>query len=182
VRRGAGGASIHLGGSAIDLGGIGKGLAVRWAAACLGPVGHGALVDAGGDIAVVGAGPDGGPWLLGVEDPAGGEEPVLVLALTGGACATSSIRRRRWRTAGGEVVHHLVDPRTGRPGGAGLAAVTVVADDPAWAEVWAKALFLAGGDGVGALATRTGIAAAWVGVEGAVTTSPHLDERVVWRR
>ena len=33
---------------------------------------------------------------------------------------------RRWQHQG-ETVHHLVDPRTGRPGGAGLLAVTVVA-------------------------------------------------------
>ena len=63
--------------------------------------------------------------------------------MTDAACATSSVRVRRWRR-GGEQVHHLIDPRSGRSADGGLAAVTVVAADPAWAEVWSKSLFVAG--------------------------------------
>lgn len=182
---------LHLDGSAIDLGGIGKGLAVRWAAECLQVAGAGAMVDAGGDLAVRGRAPDGERWLVGVEDPEGGgtsgvggegEQPLLVLGLRDAACATSSTRRRRWRAGGGEVVHHLVDPRTGRPGGAGLRAVTVVGPDPAWAEVWAKALFLVGVDAVAEQAAARGLAALWVGVDGVVGTTDALADLVVWRR
>ncbi len=50
----------------------------------------------------------------------------------------------RWATADGRTVHHLIDPRTGEPGGDGLLAVTVAGPDPAWSEVWSKSLFLAG--------------------------------------
>ncbi len=31
----------------------------------------------------------------------------------------------RWRAPDGRLVHHLIDPSTGEPGGAGLLAVTV---------------------------------------------------------
>ena len=68
------------------------------------------------------------------------------------SCGREPWRRRRsasgtgWRPTGGRV-HHLVDPRTGEPARTGLIAVTVAAADPAWAEVWSKALFLAGRDG-----------------------------------
>ncbi|GAA3808942.1 FAD:protein FMN transferase [Cellulomonas soli] len=186
---------VHLGGWAVDLGGIGKGLAVRWAADALAGAGAGHLVDAGGDLALAGAGPDGGAWKVGVEDPLGGEDPVLVLALPRAedagtqapsgpppamACATSSTRRRRW-TVDGTPVHHLVDPRTARPGGRGLAAVTVVASDPAWAEVWSKALFLSGAQAVREQAEDRGLAAAWVTADGTVGTSSALDPVVVWR-
>jgi thiamine biosynthesis lipoprotein len=176
---------LNLGGTPIDLGGIGKGLAARWAAAELDGAGASVLVDAGGDEWLGGPGPDGDGWLVGVEDPFGAtadgdEQPILVLALTDVGVATSSVRRRRWRT-GDAAVHHLVDPRTGLPGGSGLAQVTVVHPDPAWAEVWSKTLFLTGPDEVAAQAEARGLAAAWVTADGATRTSPALDPSVIWR-
>ena len=172
---------VHLGGSAIDLGGIGKGLAARWAGEQLIGDVEAFLVDAGGDCVCRGPGPDGDGWRVGVEDPSGSDEPLAVLELSDVSCATSSIRLRHW-TAGGRPVHHLVDPATGQPGGAGLAAVTVVAGDPAEAEVWSKSLFLAGGDAIGEEAGRRSLAALWVDLDGAVHESPALDRYVLWRR
>jgi thiamine biosynthesis lipoprotein len=172
---------LNLGGRPIDLGGIGKGLAVRWAADALAGAGSGLLVDAGGDVALAGRSPDGELWNVGVEDPSGGTDPVLVLAVTDTGCATSSTKKLRWR-AGGRPVHHLVDPRTGEPGGAGLAAVTVLHPDPAWAEVLTKQLFLAGASAVRRRAEAQQVAAAWIGVDGSVGTSPALDPLVIWRR
>jgi len=174
------GGLVNLDGTAIDLGGIGKGLAVRHAAAELADAGEAVLVDAGGDEWLGGPGPDGGGWMVGVEDPHGGDAPVLVLAVTDLGCATSSIRRRRW-LADGAPVHHLVDPRTGRPGGPGLASVTVLDADPAWAEVWSKTLFLAGATEVEAQAHVRGLAAAWVTERGQVRVSAAMEPHVVWR-
>lgn len=171
---------LHLGGVAIDLGGIGKGLAVRRAATELAGAGASVLVDAGGDEWLGGPGPDGDGWKVGVEDPHGGESPVLVLRVQDQGCATSSTRRRRW-TAGGRPVHHLVDPRTGTPGGAGLAAVTVLHADPAWAEVWSKTLFLAGAGEIAAQAHVRDLAAAWVHEDGRVQVSAAMEPHVLWR-
>jgi thiamine biosynthesis lipoprotein len=180
VLAGEGTRLVNLGGEAIDLGGIGKGLAVRRAALALAGAGGSVLVDAGGDEWLGGAGPDGDGWKVGVEDPHGGEEPVLVLSVTDQGCATSSIRRRHW-VADGDPVHHLVDPRTGRPGGPGLAAVTVLHPDPAWAEVWSKTLFLAGAVEVAAQAHVRELAAAWVTDTGAVRVSAAMEPYVIWR-
>jgi thiamine biosynthesis lipoprotein len=177
---GADGCSVLLGPEPIDLGGIGKGLAVRWAAECLVGAGRSVLVEAGGDCSVAGPGPDGDGWKVGVEDPLGGPDPVAVLSVINVACATSSVRLRRWRS-GGQDVHHLIDPRTGKPGGPGLVAVTVVGDDAAQAEVWSKSLFLAGVDGVRGLAEARGLPALWVGDDGSVGTTEAMDEYVVWR-
>ena len=171
---------LHLDGQPIDLGGIGKGLAVRWAAQRLTGAGRGVLVDAGGDCALAGSGPTWGPWRVGMEDPAGGAQPLLVLEVSDAAVATSSVSRRHWRV-GGVPVHHLVDPRTRRPGGGGLAAVSVLGTDPAWAEVWTKALFLLGPDGIAARAAADDVAAAWVTGDGAIGTSPAMDAFVIWR-
>jgi thiamine biosynthesis lipoprotein len=174
-------------GSPVDLGGIGKGLALRWAAAaldrCLATAPGrtlGYLVDAGGDIVASGT-PDGtAPWLVAIEDPAGGTEPVAVVAIRGrGGIATSSIRRLRWEHDG-RTVHHLIDPRTGEPGGDGLAAVTVAGPDPAWAEVWSKALFLEGAAGIAATARARGIAAWWVTSDGRLEMTAAARVRTAW--
>jgi thiamine biosynthesis lipoprotein len=170
---------VRLGRHPVDLGGIGKGLAVRWASRALEQCAGDYLIAAGGDCYCAGVAPDGDWWRVGVEDPDGSAQPVAVLALSDQACATSSTRVRRW-TVGGRNVHHLVDPRTGRPGGTGLRAVTVVHDDPATAEVWSKVLFLAGRSQVAALAMQRHLAALWVDVHGRVGCSPAMRPAVVW--
>src|SRR5215210_6553697 len=106
---------VRLGPDPIDLGGIGKGLAVRMAADVLRDAGRAALVEAGGDCHLAGAGPEGDGWNVAVEDPRGSDEPAAVLRVTDAACATSSVRLRTWHVEG-RPVHHLVDPRTGRSG------------------------------------------------------------------
>lgn len=172
----------------VDLGGIGKGLALRWAAAAAAARLPGAsfLLDAGGDLVATGSGPSDGQggtgWSIGIEDPLGANEPVATLKLAGDvAVATSSIRRFRRVAPGGEV-HHLIDPATGAPGGDGLAAVTVVGRDPAWAEVWTKALFLAGHDRIAGEARARGLAAWWVDRHGTLSMTPAARQRTTWVR
>jgi thiamine biosynthesis lipoprotein len=164
----------------IDLGGIGKGLAVRWAADRIGRSGIDRyLLDAGGDIAASGPGPDGGPWRVGIEDPAGGPDPLAVVTIDRGAIATSSIRRLRW-VVDGQVRHHLVDPATGEPADGGLVAVTVATDDPAWAEVWSKSLFIAGRARIADEARARGLAAWWVDEDGVLAMTPAARARTIW--
>ena len=171
---------VCLGGFPIDLGGIGKGLGVRWASAALRRAAPDFVVDAGGDCYCAGLAPEGGPWRVGVEDPTGGPGPVLVVALSDQAAATSSIRVRRWN-ADGVPVHHLIDPRSGLPGGQGLLAVTVVGPDPALAEVWSKVLFLAGSAGVASQAAHHSVAACWVTQDGTTGVSAAMEAFVEWR-
>jgi len=117
-------------GTRLDLGGIAKGYTVDRAVELLAVHGP-CLVNAGGDLAV-----RGGSWPVGVDGS-------VTLELTRGAIATSGRDRRRWRR-GGEELHHLIDPATGRPAENGLLRVTVVADSAAEAEVLAKIAFLGG--------------------------------------
>ena len=102
-----------------------------------------------------------------------------MLRLTDRAVATSSIRLRRWRV-GDRPVHHLIDPRTGEPAAADLLAVTVVADDPALAEVWSKALFVAGRTEVRSVAQDHRLAALWVRSDGRVAMSRAMRPYVIW--
>jgi thiamine biosynthesis lipoprotein len=170
---------VRIGEHPVDLGGIGKGLAVMRAARQLDRIGLGYLIDAGGDCWCRGHSPDG-PWRLGVEDPLGATEPVAVLAVADAGIATSSKRLGRWRIGGTEV-HHLIDPKTGQPGGAGLAAVTVVAADTATAEVWSKVLFLEGIDQIAAAAQRHEIAALWIDDSGRLAATAEMATYLVWQ-
>jgi FAD:protein FMN transferase len=164
----------------VDLGGIGKGLALRWAAGRIDSVGvRRYLLDAGGDLVVRGRGPDDDPWRIGIEDPGGGRDPLAVTALSDGAIATSSIRRLRWEVDGC-LRHHLVDPATGEPADEGLVAVTVAAADPAWAEVWSKTLFVAGRERIAETARSRGLAAWWIDRDGRVEMTPAARIRTIW--
>ncbi|MHB2022412.1 MAG: FAD:protein FMN transferase [Mycobacteriales bacterium] len=171
---------VDLGGHPVDLGGIGKGLAVRWAGERLREHTANFLIDAGGDCLCAGLAPDGGPWRVGVEDPLGRAGLVAALELRDLACATSSVRLRHWR-AGSTRVHHLVDPRTGMPGGAGLVSVTVVGADTADAEVASKTLFLSGRERIAHVAAQTGLAALWVDVDGHVEHSYAIGDYLAWQ-
>lgn len=182
-----GGSLVRVGNLPLDLGGIGKGLAVRGAREILrgAQAGRAVLVEAGGDIATVGDGPHREPgearaWRVAVESPLGGSGSAAVLDASDAAVATSSTRLRSWR-AGGRDVHHLIDPSTGEPAQGGIASVTVIADDPAWAEVWTKVIFLQGSAGAGDFVERCGLAALWIDVDGTVRVSGAMAPRVLWK-
>lgn len=103
----------------LDLGATAKAWAAdRSAARLAASLGCGVLVSLGGDIAVAGPPPDGG-WRVRVQDVSGRPEdppvgPAAVVAIREGGLATSSTTARRWRR-GGDLLHHILDPRTGLP-------------------------------------------------------------------
>ena len=164
----------------IDLGGIGKGLALRWTAAELASDGvTDLLLEAGGDLIARGSDPSGGPWLIGVEDPTGTTDHLAVIAAVDTAVATSSVRVHRW-SMDGRAVHHLLDPRTGEPAEGGLLSVTVAGPDPAWAEVWSKVLFVGGRDAITDEARSRGLAAWWVAGDGTLEMTASARARTVW--
>ncbi len=129
-------------GSAIDLGGVGKGFAANAALEamwrCAPTQLGGALVDLGGDIASRGRAPDGGAWRIAVADPRTSGGRLAVLGLAGDGIATSGRDRRRLGHGG--TGHHLIDPATGRPALPGPLAVTVAAPTTILAEINATAL------------------------------------------
>jgi len=134
-------------GQCLDAGGIGKGLAADLVVGQLLDAGaDGASVSIGGDVAVRGAAPQPGGWLIGIADPANDDQECGQLAMIRGGVATSGTLRRRWLGTDGEAVHHLLDPATQRPAhhARQIVAATVVAGTAAWAEVWTKAVMVNG--------------------------------------
>lgn len=85
---------------------------------------HG-LVDLGGDLAVVGAHPDGSPWRIGIRDPRDPARALASVDLFAGGIATSG-DYERFVVIDGKRYSHLLDPRSGWPVD-GPAGVTVAA-------------------------------------------------------
>jgi thiamine biosynthesis lipoprotein len=154
----------------LDLGATAKGLgadrAVRAAMAANRQAG-GVLVSLGGDMAVAGQPPrDGWPILVAGELDGAGSSGVQQVRLTSGAVATSSITCRRWRRAG-QVLHHIVDPRTGLPADGPWQMVSVAAATCADANAAATASIVAGA-AAGEWLASTGLPARLVSHDGEV--------------
>jgi thiamine biosynthesis lipoprotein len=115
-------------GVSLDLGATAKALcADRAADDARDAAGCGVLVSLGGDMATAGDAPGEG-WRVRVTDDhrADVEAPGQWISLHSGGLATSSTTVRRWDTRSGSM-HHLVDPRTGRPAASIWRTVSVTA-------------------------------------------------------
>lgn len=155
----------------LDLGATAKAWAADRAADHIAAVlGCGVLVNLGGDIAVAGEPPEGG-WRVRVQDvtahpdetPTG---PFTVVAILGGGLATSSVTARRWRR-GGDLLHHILDPRDGLPARTPWRTVSVAARNCLTANIASTAAIVRGAAAPRLLAAR-GLPARLVGVDGSV--------------
>jgi thiamine biosynthesis lipoprotein len=156
-----------------DAGGIGKGLAADLVFESLRDAGaRGALVNVGGDLRAGGEPPNGAAWEIDVASPAVLGRDAFRISLLEGAVATSSRTQRRWYTADGAAMHHLIDPRTGRPAARGPATVAAVAGEAWWAEAIAKAMLI--GDLGCAAGVEFGAAVVTIGDDGAIVADPRL--------
>lgn len=131
-------------GVGLDLGGIAKGWLADRVLRGLSQTGA-AYADLGGDIAFSAPPAGTDDWRIEIEDPRAADGVAAIMRVTGGGVATSGVTRRAWNV-GGEVRHHLIDPRNGRPAVTDLLSVTVAAPTAAAAEVAAKATLLLGGE------------------------------------
>jgi thiamine biosynthesis lipoprotein ApbE len=154
----------------LDLGATAKAYAAdRAAAAAFRATGTGVLLSLGGDIAVAGPSPsDGWPILMTDDSNDPLDTPGPVVALHHGGLATSSTSARRW-LRGGETVHHLLDPWTGRSASGPYRTVSVAADTCVQANVAATATIVLGARDPHWL-ERQGLAARVVQHDGTVRT------------
>ena len=155
----------------IDLGGIGKGYAVEEAIALLARSGD-VLVDAGGDIAARGNGPDGDGWIVSIADAWDPASDAAVVRLRDESIATSTTIRRRW-LRGRDVLHHIIDPRTGASAESGLAQVSVIAPSAADADVFAKCALILGERAGARLIEANGYAALFVRDDGTCVSTTN---------
>jgi thiamine biosynthesis lipoprotein len=169
IRLDPGASTIRLErGVEIDLGATAKALAAdRSVRAATAASGTGVLVSLGGDVAVAGPAPHGG-WPVRVADDhaASLDAPGPTVAIASGGLATSGTTVRRWRSRG-VALHHIVDPRTGRPAVTPWRTVTVAAGSCVDANAASTAAVVLGEDAPAWLA-RLGVAARLVRESGEV--------------
>ena len=160
-------------GTQLDLGATAKAWAADRSAGRLAErLGCGVLVSLGGDIAVAGQPPAAG-WRIRVQDITGRPEdppagPAAVVSIRAGGLATSSTAARRWRR-GGDVLHHILDPRTGLPAAPVWRTVSVAALSCVEANTASTAAIIQGRDAIGWL-TAHRLPARLVGSDGSITT------------
>jgi thiamine biosynthesis lipoprotein len=130
----------------LDLGATAKALAADRAAGSAAALTQtGVLVNLGGDMAVAGNPPPHG-WAVRVTDDhaAGFDAPGQTVSITSGGLATSSTTVRHW-TSGSERLHHIFDPRSGRPAAVLWRTVSVAARSCVDANIASTAAIVRGG-------------------------------------
>lgn len=154
-------------GVTLDLSAVAKGFAADAVGRVLADKGYANyMVEVGGELALHGVSPRGGPWRIGVEKPEyglplGQPAPAQTVELSGVGMATSGDYRNYYEL-NGERYSHTIDPLTGRPIKHKLASVTVIAESCALADAMATALNVLGPEKGYALAAKAGVAAYFI--------------------
>ena len=144
----------------IDLSAIAKGYAVDLLAAAIVQSGHHRfIVEIGGEVRAQGRNAKAALWSVGIEAPKDTRRGVAERIVLEEQSAATSGNYRNYKMVDGEVVTHIIDPRTGEPVGHGLGSVTVVHKDCMMADAWATALYVLGETAGLKVANEQGIAA-----------------------
>lgn len=147
VRLDGGQHSVHFArdGVAVDLGGIAAGYAVDAARHVLEEAGVAdAMINAGGDIYVMGGQPGQGTWNVGIRHPFDDGRLLTTIAVTNRAVATSGNANRSFMRDG-VMYGHILDPRTLLPA-RGVVSSTVIAPTAIMADALATGVFVLGPD------------------------------------
>ena len=158
----------------LDVGAIAKGWSVQRAAET---APEGLLISVGGNVCATGPkDASGTPWVVGVQDPDGGENYLHTLYLTRGSMVTSGDYQRAYMVDG-ELYHHIIDPDTLYPGKL-WRAVTVVCPDSGLADALSTALFLLPVEEGQKLLTQCESYAMWVDADGEIFYSTGFEDLI----
>ena len=141
----------------LDVGAVAKGWAAQRAAE---KAPAGLLISVGGNVCATGPkDEDGTPWVVGVNDPDGGNY-LHTIYVTGGSVVTSGDYQRAYMVDG-KVYHHIIDPDTLYPA-VHWRSVSVVCEDSGLADALSTALFLLPLEEGQQLLTQCGAEAMWL--------------------
>lgn len=157
----------------LDVGAVAKG----WAAQKVAETSpKGLLISVGGNVCATDAKDEfGTPWVIGIENPDGGNF-LHTLNITRNNVVTSG-DYQRFFTVGGERYHHIIDPDTLYPA-ARWRSVSVVAPDSADADALSTALFLLPKEEGEKLLEKFSACAMWVDSQGNKFYSPGFEELI----
>ena len=135
-----GGVELTAQGAGITLDGVAKGYIADMGLRALRQAGvTRGLINAGGDVALMGSRADGKPWRVAVADPKNPAQAKTVVEMTSGALATSGNYEVYFDEQ--RLYHHIVNPRTGRSPRSDLS-VSVKAESAGLADALATACFV----------------------------------------
>ncbi len=165
-------------GMKIDLGAIAKGYATEKAASVLVETGiEHAIINAGGNIDVIGKKYDGQAWRIGIQDPRNSKNLVGVLSLIDEAAVTSGDYQRYFEENGIRY-HHILSPKTGKPS-RNTMSITVITKNSAKADVLSTVLFVMGSQkGLELVEQLEGVEACFVGADNKIVTSSGMSNKV----
>ncbi|MEQ1544539.1 FAD:protein FMN transferase [Methyloglobulus sp.] len=132
----------------IDLSSIAQGYSVGRVARRLEEMGiKSYMVEIGGEMMVKGRKANGDNWRVGIETPTPFirklHKVINVKEHDGMAIMTAGTYRNFFEE-NGQAYSHILNPKTGRPVTHHLHSVTVMHDDPTWADAWDTALLCVG--------------------------------------
>ena len=158
----------------LDVGAIAKGWSVQRVAES---APEGLLISVGGNVCATGAKDETGtPWVVGVQNPDGGENYLHTLYLTRGSMVTSGDYQRAY-LVDGQLYHHIIDPDTLYPGKL-WRAVTVVCPDSGLADALSTALFLLPMEEGQKLLDQCESTAMWVDADGNLYYSDGFEDLI----
>ena len=158
----------------LDVGAVAKGWSVQRVAE---NAPAGLLISVGGNVCATGPKDTAGtPWVVGIQNPDGGDNYLHTLYLTKGSLVTSGDYQRAY-VVEGELYHHIIDPNTLYPSTL-WRSVTILCDDSGLADALSTALFLLPLEEGQALLEKTGAQAMWVNREGELFYSPGFQDNI----
>ena len=154
--------------ASLDVGAIAKGWSVQ--RVCEDSP-SGLLISVGGNVCATGPKDETGKaWVVGIQDPDGGESYLHTLSVTEGSVVTSGDYQRAYWVEG-KAYHHIIDPQTLYPS-TRWRSVTIVCADSGLADALSTALFVLSQEEGQQLLTKYDAEAMWVDSDGNRFYSP----------
>ena len=156
----------------LDVGAVAKGWAAQQVSTI---VPRGMMLSVGGNVCAPGPKDNQGTrWVVGVQNPDGGNEYLHTIYLSSGSVVTSG-DYQRYYMVDGKIYHHIIDPATLYPS-THWRSVTIVCDDSGLADALSTALFLLPLEEGKALLERCGAEAMWVDAAGEKYYTPGFEK------
>ena len=156
----------------LDVGAVAKGWAAQQVSTI---VPRGMMLSVGGNVCAPGPKDNQGTrWVVGVQNPDGGNEYLHTIYLSSGSVVTSGDYQRCYMVDG-KIYHHIIDPATLYPS-THWRSVTIVCDDSGLADALSTALFLLPLEEGKALLERCGAEAMWVDAAGEKYYTPGFEK------
>ena len=156
----------------LDVGAIAKGWATQRVAE---KAPAGMLISVGGNVCATGPKNGDSPWVVGIQNPDGGDYLHTVYVETG--CVVTSGDYQRTFPVDGKFYHHIIDPDTLYPSEY-FRSVTVVCADSGLADALSTALFVLPLEEGMALAKQCGVEAMWMHTDGKLSYTPGFQNLI----